>query len=48
MYELWYDYVKPKFEEKTKLCYIDTESIAVYKKRHKTFTQILQKMLKQD
>ena len=26
IYEFWYDYVKRKSEEKTKLCYADTES----------------------
>ena len=30
MYEVWYDYVKPKDREKTKLCYIDTDSFIVY------------------
>ena len=25
VYEVWYDYVKPKYDEK-ELCYIDTES----------------------
>ena len=29
MYEFWYDYVKPKYGEKTKLCYIDTGSFIV-------------------
>ena len=29
MYEFWYDYVKPKYGEKTKLCYIDTDSFVV-------------------
>ena len=24
MYGFWYDYVKPKYEEKAKLCYMDT------------------------
>ena len=24
MYEFWYDYVKPKYDEKAKLCYMDT------------------------
>ena len=24
MYELWYDYIKPKYGENTKLCYMDT------------------------
>ena len=24
MYELWCDYIKPKFQDNTKLCYMDT------------------------
>ena len=27
VYELWYDYVKLKFSEKAKLCYMDTVSL---------------------
>ena len=30
MYVLWHDYVKPKYGEKTKLCYMDTDSFLVY------------------
>ena len=30
LYELWYDYVKAKFGEKTILCYMDTDSLIVY------------------
>ena len=30
MYEFWYDYVKPKFDEEAKLCYMDTDSLIVY------------------
>ena len=30
MYEVWYDYVKPKYGEKVKLCYMDTDSFLVY------------------
>ena len=26
MYEFWYDYLKPKYEDNLKLCYMDTES----------------------
>ena len=26
MYKFWYDYVKPKYGEKAKLCYIDTDN----------------------
>ena len=25
MYEFWYDYVKPKYDKKEKLCYMDTD-----------------------
>ena len=25
-YEFWYDYVKPKYSEKVKFCYINTDS----------------------
>ena len=28
--QFWYDYVKPKYDEKTKLCYMDTESFILY------------------
>ena len=30
MYEFSYDYVKPKYGDKTKLCYMDTDSFIVY------------------
>ena len=30
MYEFWYDYVIPKYGEKSKLCYMDTDSFIVY------------------
>ena len=30
MYEFWYDYLKPKYGEKAKLCYMDTDSFIVY------------------
>ena len=32
LYELWCDYAKPKFDEKAKLCYMDTCSFIVYTK----------------
>ena len=31
MYEFWYDYVKRKYGEKAKLCYINTDSFVAYK-----------------
>ena len=30
MCEFWYDYVKPKYGEKVKLGYMDTDSFIVY------------------
>ena len=30
MYEFWYDYVKPRYDEKVKLHYVDTDSFIVY------------------
>ena len=32
MYEFWYDYVKRKYNEKVKLCYMDTDSFMVHVK----------------
>ena len=26
MYEFWYDYIKPKYQNNAKLCYMDTDS----------------------
>ena len=40
-YEFWYDYIKPKYGEKTKLCGIDTDSFIVYVKIA-NFTKTLQ------
>ena len=28
-YEFWYDYLKPKYENKAKLCYMDTDSFVI-------------------
>ena len=30
MYEFWYDYIKPKYEDRAKLCYTDTDSFVIY------------------
>ena len=29
-YEFWYDYIKPKYQDKAKLCYMDTDSFAIH------------------
>ena len=36
MYQFWYDYVKPKYGKKAKLCYMDTDSFIVYIKTDDT------------
>ena len=30
MYEFWCDYIKPKYGDRAKLCYMDTDSFAIY------------------
>ena len=29
MYEFWYEYIKPKYQEKPKVCYMDTDSFVI-------------------
>ena len=29
-YEFWYDYIKPKYGDRAKLCYADTDSFFIY------------------
>ena len=29
MYEFWYDYLKPKYKDKAKLCYMDTHIFVI-------------------
>ena len=30
MYEFWYDYVKPKYQDKANLYYMDTDSFFIH------------------
>ena len=45
MYEFWYHYVKSKYGEKAKLCYMDTGIVYI---KADEFIYTLQKMLKVD
>ena len=40
MYVFWYDYVEPKYGEKSKLCYMDTYSFIAYIKTDGTYKDI--------
>ena len=30
MYEFWYDYIKPKYQDNARLCYTDTDSFVIH------------------
>ena len=32
MYEFWYDYIKQKYQQNAKLCYMDTNSFIIHNK----------------
>ena len=49
MYEFWYGYIKPKYQNNAKLCYMDADSFIIHIKTFfnmKVFMKILQMMLK--
>ena len=39
-YEFWYDYVKPKYGENSKLCYMDTDNFIVHLKTDNNYKDI--------
>ena len=40
IYEFWYDYVKPKYNDNAKLCYMDTDSFVIHIKTEDFFEDI--------
>ena len=40
MFEIWYYYISPKYEDKAKLCYTDTDSFIIYIKTNDFFEDI--------
>ena len=38
--EFWYDYIKPKYGDKARLCYMDTDSFVIYIKIEDFFSDI--------
>ena len=42
MYEVWYDYIKAKYDERGKLCYMDTNSFIIHIKTEDIYKDILE------
>ena len=40
MYEFWYDYINPKYKEKARQCYMDTDSFVMYIKTEDFYKDI--------
>ena len=40
MYVFWYDYIKPKYQDNAKLCYMNTESVIIYIKTEDVYENI--------
>ena len=40
MYEFWYDYMKPKYNDNVRLCYMDTDSFVMYIKTNEFYKDI--------
>ena len=40
MYEFWYDYIKPKYDDRARLCNMDTDSFVIYIKTEDFYKDI--------
>ena len=40
MYEFWYGYIKPRYQNNAKLCYMDTDSFIIYIKTEDVYEDI--------
>ena len=40
MYEFWYDYIKPKYQDNAKLCYMDTGGFIICIKTEDVYEDI--------
>ena len=48
MYEFWYDYMKPKYGDNVKLCYMDTDSFIMHIKTKDFYKDIANDIEKKD
>ena len=46
MYKFWCDYINPKYGDRAKLCYTDTDSFVIYIKTKDFFEDISNMMLR--
>ena len=47
IYEFWFDYIKPKYGDKAKLCYMDTDSFIIQIKTKDFYNDITNDVEKQ-
>ena len=40
MYEFWFDYIKPKYKDNVRLCYMDTDSFIIHIKTEDFYEDI--------
>ena len=40
MYQFWYDYIKPKYQDRGNLCYMDTKCFSIHIKTEKFYENI--------
>ena len=41
MYEFWYDYMKPKYNDNVRLCYMDTDSFVMHIKTNDFYISLV-------
>ena len=46
MYEFWYDYIKPKYQNNRKLCHMDTDSLIIHIKTEDFYRDIVDDVTK--
>ena len=45
MYEFWYNYIKPKYRDKARLCYMDTDSFVIYIKTEDFYKDMMKRIM---
>ena len=40
-YEFWYDYIKPKYQDKAKLCYMNTDNFVIHIKTEDYYVLVI-------